>query len=266
MSNLMRAFLQTFLLHPSMPESEVMAHLSRLALAKNPDKPASPSDLDPIIAAANTTLADLELEIVVTRDQRTGERIFTYANLHSTPSTRPATALPATDVALFRGIIDFIFTNEEKMGRNEFWITPREATNDAYPRDPQNRVVVSRVQVLEKLNTLVAYGWLVKSDGGRDSDDDGGEERFGLSNRALAELAPFIKDRIASTGPRKRVARSVPRAMRFSRSVWSALGAASACTLRAWPGTKALPAAATPGSAGTAKWYRLLILPRLGFD
>ncbi|KAF5124937.1 hypothetical protein DV495_003614 [Geotrichum candidum] len=200
MSNLMRAFLQTFLLHPSMPESEVMAHLSRLALAKNPDKPASPSDLDPIIAAANTTLADLELEIVVTRDQRTGERIFTYANLHSTPSTRPATALPATDVALFRGIIDFIFTNEEKMGRNEFWITPREATNDAYPRDPQNRVVVSRVQVLEKLNTLVAYGWLVKSDGGRDSDDDGGEERFGLSNRALAELAPFIKDRIASTG------------------------------------------------------------------
>ncbi|KAF5099497.1 hypothetical protein D0Z00_001629 [Geotrichum galactomycetum] len=180
-----------------MPESEVMAHLSRLALAKNPDKPALESDLDPIIAAANTTLADLELEIVVTRDQRTGERIFTYANLHSTASTRPATALPATEIALFKGIIDVIFTKADKTERNEFWITPQEATNDAYPRDPQNRVVVSRVQVVDKLNTLVAYGWLVKSDSDNGSD---GEERFGLSNRALTELAPFIKDRIASTG------------------------------------------------------------------
>jgi hypothetical protein len=206
MSNLMRAFLQTFLLHPSMPESEVMAHLNRLALAKNPDKPAAPSDLDQVIAAVNTKLADLEFEIVVTRDQRTGERIFTYANLHSTASTRPATALPATEVALFKGIIDLIFTNADKSERNEFWITPREATDDAYPRDPQNRVVVSRVQVLEKLNTLVAYGWLVKSDSDNSSGsyNDGGEERFGLSNRALAELAPFIKDRIASTAATNR--------------------------------------------------------------
>lgn len=197
MSNLMRAFLQTFLLHSSMPESEAMAHLSRLALAKNPEKSAGLSDLDQIVAAANTTLADLEFEILVTRDQRTGERVFTYANLHSTASTLPATSLPPTDVALFKGIIEFIFTDPGKNERNEFWVTPREATDDAYPRDAQNRVVVSRVQVLEKLNTLVAYGWLVKS--GRGSGNNI-EERFGLANRALAELAPFIKDRIAA-GP-----------------------------------------------------------------
>lgn len=161
-----------------------------------PPEPPTEEDSENVsnyIESCNTALVDFELEIKITRDQNSGTPIYTFVNLHSTPSTMPATLLSDTDITFVRNIIEFIFGDAaaKEPANTRFYITAAAATSEAYPKDRNGRATVGRSQVIEKLNGLVDGQWLVRH--------PRGEHWYALSNRALAELGQYINDNYEET-------------------------------------------------------------------
>lgn len=196
-SNVRRAFLQCIIARRSLTESEAKGILLDLVALETPEEAQGSQDqTDPSVReyvdACNASLVDFELEIKTTRDQETGATVLTFVNLHSTPSTMPATLLSSTDILFMRNIIDQIYGKNQEGGEpnSRFYVTAAEATTDVYPKDRKDRPILGRTQVIEKLNTLVDLGWLLKH--------SAGEDQYALSNRALSELGQYIFDNYES--------------------------------------------------------------------
>lgn len=183
-NDIQRALLQTFLLKHSLTFEESSDLLSRF---KQVDSSSSEDEasIDSYLSSINSTLVDLDLEIKTTRDQESGTSLHTLVNLQSSASTAPATLLSSTDLMFVRGILEIIFSTSN-IQENNYYITAQAATVEAYPKDAAGRNTLSRTQVVEKLNGLVDGGWLIKH---------GSNPWYELSNRALAELGPYIMDK-----------------------------------------------------------------------
>lgn len=186
--NIQRALLQSFLIHHCLTQGETRQLLARLKevesdLNDDNDDDGDSDSLEQYLAAANASLVDLDMELKVTRDQETGLRLYTLVNLQSSATTAPATQLSSTDLMFVRGILDSIFS-ESNLRANTFYITAQSATVDAYPKDATGRQLLTRTQVVDKLNGLVDGGWLIQH--------SGGQPWYALSNRALAELGPYM--------------------------------------------------------------------------
>lgn len=222
-----QAFLQTFLLRHSLTREQATALLARLLAIDNgsaaeDQEEAAEGNLDAYLKACNAKLVDLDFELKSTRDQTTGAPVYTFVNLSASESVKGGTSLAAVEVQFVKNVVELIFsdrsaaTRDEEDGEGEaggngvrpYYITAKQATLEAYPKDSTGRVTLTRAQILDKLNGLVDLGWFDRFDPSTSSilTDDSSPGpglgtgtgsnmvRYALSNRALSELGPYISD------------------------------------------------------------------------
>lgn len=224
----LQAFLQTFLLQHSLTRLQATTILARLLAVDAPTNSTADdhedeaaASLDTYLNACNAKLVDLDFELKSTRDQTTGDQVYTFVNLSASESVKGGTSLAAVEVQFVKNMVELIFgENAGTRGNNDddeedaddtgegqgvrpYYITPKQATLEAYPKDSTGRVTLTRGQVLDKLNGLVDLGWFDRFDPSTStiltsSDDSTASTsntvRYALSNRALSELGPYISD------------------------------------------------------------------------
>ncbi|KAH6634515.1 Nse1 non-SMC component of SMC5-6 complex-domain-containing protein [Chaetomium sp. MPI-SDFR-AT-0129] len=211
-----RAFIQAFMARGTLtfPEAQkVLAGIKTALENRDPNDPVSPdtitmTDFENFIRSARDAIEPLDYDIRNMRDQtdRRGERIWAFINAHSDPATQLGTTRTPEEVAYIKRLLDAMFEeyNTPRMevmavdegqalrvsrptGRRQSNINGDEAAeNSGSENGAPTSTAASRglkhSEVLSLLSSLVAEGWLNKSEAGF----------YRLTERALIELWSWL--------------------------------------------------------------------------
>jgi hypothetical protein len=193
-----RAFLQAFLSRSTLTldtAKPILAailsiHQGREVLAND----VTVDDLDAYIAAANSAISPLDLEIRSTLHQQTRERYYALVNTTSDALTQLATTYTADEIAFVKRVLDAMFDGQNNKGRREaMCLSGMEAVQLAKPnnrREMQNGATqataasqgLSMRDAETMMARLVEEGWFDKSAKGF----------YSLSPRGLMELKGWL--------------------------------------------------------------------------
>ena len=151
-------------------------------------------DLNSYIAAANSAISHLDLEIRSSLHQATRTRVYALVNTTSDPMTQLATTYTADEIAFVKRVLDAMFETYNTRRQEAMVITSMQATQlskpDSNRRETQNGGAsqggsgqgLSMSQAESMMKRLVEEGWFERSRKGF----------YSLSPRALMELREWL--------------------------------------------------------------------------
>ncbi|KAL8243666.1 hypothetical protein R6Q59_009924 [Mikania micrantha] len=189
-----RAFLQAFLAQNSLTFVKARPILAAIFSADE-GRSVSPEDVtqddfSSYIAAANSALSPLDLEICNTFHQVNRERIYALVNTTSDSLTQLATTYSADEIAYVKRLLDGMFDGQNNRGKREAMclgsIDAVQLAKGASRRATQNGNTqtggLSLKEGEDVLRRLVEEGWLERSS----------KNFYSLSPRALMELKGWL--------------------------------------------------------------------------
>ncbi|ORY14782.1 Nse1 non-SMC component of SMC5-6 complex-domain-containing protein [Clohesyomyces aquaticus] len=120
-NNVHRAFLQAFLVRPSMTADEIKPILAAVNSAHQPQRPmlegdVTSADISSTIATINTRLSPLDYEIRSTRSQTDRTLVYALVNTTSDALTQLSTTFSADEIAYVKRLLDAMFeTNNTRL-------------------------------------------------------------------------------------------------------------------------------------------------------
>lgn len=181
-----RAFINAFLSRRSITETEAIEIISKLYKVEGKNDPV---EVLPAVQKLNSVLDDLGMTINISKHQDSGEMVYTMINTVSNSITMLATAYAPEEIAIFKEIIDLVFTKGKDSGDDEGYVEYKDIL-----RSRQVNAWKISIDGLKRLiYRLGDEDWLkVVTDGNRISCTP--------SHRALIELEGIIKDKYGPDG------------------------------------------------------------------
>ncbi|KAI9738731.1 MAG: hypothetical protein M1834_008236 [Cirrosporium novae-zelandiae] len=188
-----RAFLQAFLGRSTLTFEEAQPILAAI-FSVHEGRECHPQDvtqedLTSYIAAANTAISPLDMEIRFTQHQTTRQRIYALVNTTSDDLTQLATSHSPDEIAFVKRMLDAMFETHNTLRNEIMAITTMQAINLAKEHRPDSQATQSSRGLTQSeaeavVDDLVDEGWFEKSRKGF----------LTLSARGLMELRGWLID------------------------------------------------------------------------